>query len=159
MKTIPILSFVILLCITVGCVETRTVKFQPAALPATPVEQKVPLSAALVLDRDFKDYGIKAQLVGGSAIYPIGSQLTSYAGDVSRNVFQQVAVFDSPEAAIGKADVILIPQAVRSSTHLGNPITVLVAVEWLVKDRRGDASPMAHDSGVGYFGSTRCVWL
>jgi hypothetical protein len=133
-----LLPVVLLLCLTAGCgTERRQVKFQPSAVGTISAEKKLPLSAALVLDKDFKTYGILVKLVGGSASYQIGDQLSTYAQDVSRNLFKQVTVVDTPAGAAGQADVVLIPRAVRSEYYNANPLRVLIVVEWTVNDRAG----------------------
>lgn len=131
-----LLPVVLLLCLTAGCgTELRRVKFQPTPVATISAAQKLPLSAALVLDKDFKTYGILVKLVGGDASYQIGDQLASYAKDVAANVFRQVTVVDSESAAANSADVILIPKAVRSEYYNAEPLKVLIVVEWTVKDR------------------------
>jgi hypothetical protein len=70
-----------------------------------------------------------------TASYQVGGDLARYAEDVSRSLFREVMVFDSADAAKNKADIVLIPKAVRSDTHLGNPIYVMLSIEWQIKDR------------------------
>jgi len=132
------LIFCLLFVTITGCgVEVRKVKIDPTVLPVTAQADKVPMSAALIIDPQLKDYGIMAPLYGGTAKYEIGKYLARYTEDVSRNLFNQVTMYDSLETATNKADVILIPKAVRSSTFITTPIKVFVCMEWSVKDRTG----------------------
>jgi hypothetical protein len=144
--TICMVSLVLLLgCFVTGCsmVETRKVDVDPYSLPATPVEKKLPISAALVLDNEFKTYAIKHELISivpgtsETAAYQIGPHLERYAKDVATDVFQHTSVFNSVDEAASKCDVILEPKAVRSSTNITTPIQVMLVIEWQVKDRSG----------------------
>ena len=121
-----------------GCTTTeiRKVFITPTVLPAESTENKISVSAALVLDKPFKEYGTPVNLVGATAIYVLGDHLSRYAVDVSRYLFRHVVVYDSMEVAVNKADVILVPKVARSSMFLTKP-RVLLVVEWLVKDRTG----------------------
>jgi len=138
MKNSPVFALGLLLCLAAGCgTDIRRVKFQTPALAATPVENKLPLSAALVISPELKDYGIMVNLIGGKARYPVGAQLAKGAQDVAANVFRQVTVVDSEGAAAKNADVVLVPKAVRSEYNITNPLKLLLVMEWTVLDRAG----------------------
>lgn len=135
MKILQLLSLSFILYFSTGCVETRQIDANPIALMPIAVNSKLPLTAGLVVDKTLKEYKLTHQLVGGSAQFPIGKQLAFYAEDVARNLFKQVTVFDSPQAAMNKVDVILAPNPTRSALFIINPISVLLVIEWTVKDR------------------------
>ena len=145
MKITSAINLALIACVLAGCTmtEKRKVKINPSPVPGVATESKLPLSAVLVLDKELKNYGIKHELISGvfwasaNASYQVGGHLARYAEDVSRTLFKQVTVVESLDAAPNKADVILIPKAARSDTHIGNPIYVMLCVEWLVKDRAG----------------------
>lgn len=145
MKIIYSLNLVLIACAFAGCTmtEKRKVKINPSTPSAIPAESKLPLSAVLVLDKELKNYGIKHELASGmwwvsaNASYQVGGHLARYAEDVARSLFKQVTIVESLDAAVNKADVILIPKAARSDTNIGNPIYVMLCMEWLVKDRAG----------------------
>jgi hypothetical protein len=74
----------------------------------------------------------------GRNVFPIGGSLSHYAEDVTRTSFASVAVFDTEEAAAGKADVILIPRVERSSVYPTNPSRVTMLITWKALDRNGE---------------------
>lgn len=129
-----LICFCIMALLIGGCVETRRVSVNPTILPDIGMENKFPPTAALVIDNNLKEYGISVQLAGGSGLYGLGEHLPVYAENVARNLFRQVTVYDSLTSAANKADVILIPKAVRSAIFVTNPIRVFLCVEWTVKD-------------------------
>jgi len=136
-KVVLILGWSLLIMTLTGCVERKDVKIHPTVLPATPLDHKFPLSAAVVVDRELKEYGIQHQMLDGTGIFEMGEHLSLYATNISRDLFREVTVYDSLEAAANKADVILIPKAIRSSVYLANPVRVMICVEWTVKNRSG----------------------
>lgn len=142
-KTILILGLVTALACGCQTVENRKVTITPSPVPAMSAEKRIPLSAALVLDAEFKNYVVKHELAGllmesATAHYGVGRYLCGYADDVSKALFKQVTVYDSVEAARNKTDVVLIPKVARSSMSLPSPILVELVAEWTVKERAGE---------------------
>jgi hypothetical protein len=141
--TISKVSLVLLFgCFFVGCstVDRRKVALNPYTIPSTPMEKKFPISAALVLDNEFKTYVVKHELIGAfpgqtvTAEFMVGPHLERYARDVATDIFQQISVFNSVEEAATKCDVILVPKAARSSTNITIPVQVMLVIEWQVKN-------------------------
>lgn len=125
------------LVLTGGCVETKKLKIVPPASASVSSEAKIPVTAALVLDQEFKNQTCKMNLIGGSRIFLLGEHLVRYAQDVSGQLFSHVLVFDSESAAAGSADVLLVPKLARSSFTGPVPFKALLRAEWAVKDRTG----------------------
>jgi hypothetical protein len=128
-----------------GCssIEYRKVEVNPYVLPQIPAEQKFPVTVALVLDEDLKGYLVKHELIAlipgttDTAGYQVGPHLDRYARDVTSSLFQNVEVVNSFTEAIGRCNAIVIPKAVRSSTHITTPKQVMLVIEWKVLDRSG----------------------
>jgi len=137
-----LLSLSIVLCVGSGCstTETRKVNVKPYATGAARLENRFHLAAALVMDKEFKNYHSRNSFysVGTMTfIYPFGEVLSQYAKNVSEGMFNQVAMCDSLEGAVNRADVILIPKVVRSNVAIADDYRTQIEVEWLVKDRAG----------------------
>lgn len=132
-----LLPLLLALVVGPGCAETRAVKATPKPLEIAAAEPKHDAHVALVLEPELKVHAVKMQLIGGEAIHPIGEQLAAHATDVTRNVFRDVQVYDSVAAASGKADLVVLVKATKSSLFAPNPIKVLIAEEWTIKDRSG----------------------
>jgi hypothetical protein len=126
-----------------GCTitEKQKLKITPSPVPTGAAEGKLPMSVALVLDKEFKTTGLKFQQAGfpwfvtQEVIFQAGPHLQRYAEDVTKALFTQVMEFDSADAAVGKTDIILVPRVAQSVIDLRNPVYWSVVVEWTVKDR------------------------
>lgn len=138
MKTRSVLGSIVVLLLVAGCVEIHTLEFQPLPLATTTAEQKIPLSVALVLDKPFVTYGVVMQRLDGPTIYQVGNQLRTAAIAVSQAAFKNVTVFDSVEAAVNKADLILIPKMERSNYVAGPTLRLLLSEQWEVKNGKGN---------------------
>lgn len=136
---------VMILALASGCsvIEKRAVEINPIALQDVPDDRKLPLSALLVIDDDFKNHAIKHELasivpgVSETAAYQVGPHLERYAQDAVATVFRTSRRVDSLEAARGIGDLILVPKVTRSSTNITHPIQVMIIVEWQVKSSSG----------------------
>ena len=139
MRLIVQIVFVVLaLSLTSGCTHLKTVSAQPTALPAG---QLLPHHVALVLDQDLANYKNKYSRGEDNFVDALGVPLQDYARQVAAKSFQQVDVVPSVEkaAALASADLILIPQAVKSDISIpvwawGNDNLTLV-VKWTAEDR------------------------
>lgn len=139
MRLIAQTSFAVLvLTLAGGCTIVKTVSVQPSPLPAG---QLLPHHVALVLDQDLANYKNEYSRGEDNFVDALGVSLQDYARQVATKSFQQVDVVPSVEKAAGlaSADLILIPQAVKSDLSI--PVwawdndNLTLVVKWTAKDR------------------------
>lgn len=132
------ISAILVLTLASGCTHLKTVSVQPSPLPTG---QLLPHHVALVLDQQLADFKNKYYRGEDNFVDSIGVPLQDYARQVAAKSFQQVDVVPSVEkaAALTSADLILIPQGVKSDISI--PVwgwdndNLTLVVKWTVKDR------------------------
>ena len=121
-----------------GCTHFKTVSVQPSPVPTG---QLSPHHVALVLDQKLTDFKNTYSRGQDNFVDDMSGSFQDYARQVATKSFQQVDVVPSVDkaAALATADLILIPQAVKSDISIpvwawSNDNLTLV-VKWTAKDR------------------------
>jgi hypothetical protein len=134
-RPVPLIILVAFLGLAAGCVHERNIAIAPTQLTSC---QKAPVKVALVMGTNFTRRLIQKDLVTDHSVTPIGRALVDYARNVTGSVFSNVVVLDTPDAATGTVDAILIPRVVKVDETYGmwadSKRSLLIEVEWTMKD-------------------------
>lgn len=121
---------------TAGCTHTAKIKVVPTQLPAA--QAKLPGRAALVLDEEFNSFQYQFKMMGDTFVYPVGPSLNQYARNVVEHAYSRITVVPTAEAAVGHADAILVPKALKADQSHGvwawDDRRFSLIVEWTLKD-------------------------
>jgi hypothetical protein len=132
------LAGVCLLALATGCTHMMPVAVQPTALTG---DNKLPLHAVLVLNKELTDFKHEYHMEGDTWVYPFGPALQDYARQVAGASLRQVDEAGSTDAALANpnADIVLIPRPVKADQSLGvmawSKVNFTLVVEWTALDR------------------------
>jgi hypothetical protein len=121
-----------------GCAHMVPISVQPTALAAG---DKLPLTAALVMNKDLLDYKYEFHMMGDTWVYRFGEPLQDYARRLAGASFQRVEETSSTESAfaIPSADIVLVPRPVKADESTGlmakSKVNLTLVIEWTAKDR------------------------
>jgi hypothetical protein len=140
MQPILFILAISVITLTTGCTLNKRVSVKPSPTVSQGVTGgKLPCSAVVVLTPELKSFKSTRHVGLDTEYYLLGEPLTRYVKDVSKAIFSEVKSVDSLAAAPNQGDIVLVPKPVRSDVAIvpGHGVRVLIAVEWLVKDRTG----------------------
>ena len=121
-----------------GCTHMVPISVHPTALAAG---DKLPLTAALVINKDLLDYKYEFHMMGDTWLYPFGEPLQDYARRVAGASFQRVEETSSTEKAFAmpSTDIVLVPRPVKADESTGlmaqSKVNLTLVIEWTAKDR------------------------
>jgi hypothetical protein len=121
-----------------GCAHVVPTSVKPTAMSAG---DKLPLNAALVLNKDLADYKYEFHMMGDTWVYRFGEPLQDYARRMAAASFQRVDETSSAEKAFANpsADIVLVPRAVKADESTGlmakSKVNLTLVIEWTAKDR------------------------
>jgi hypothetical protein len=127
-----------LLALAAGCAHVMPVAVNLTALPPG---EKLPVKAALVLNKDFTEFKHQYGMMGDTFVFPFGAPLKDYALHVAGASFQEVQTASSVEQALQNpsTQVLLIPKAVKADQSMGvwaaSKENLTLVIEWIAKDR------------------------
>ena len=129
---------VCLMTLATGCTHMAVISVHPTAMTG---DNKLPLHAVLVLNRELIDYKHQYSLEGDTWVFPFGPPLQDYARQTVNASFRQVDEASSADEAFTNpsADIVLIPRPVKADQSLGvmawSKVNFTLVVEWKALDR------------------------
>lgn len=132
-------------CLLLLSLSSCTTVYQSSSYMVTdyPNRNKIDLNVQLCLSPELRNAKWEKSMLGDTYVIPLGEPLGQNAENLSKQIFSRVEVASDASKPVTKdVEAFLIPRMVLAERTIGvtafSPCILSVAVEWTMKDLRGE---------------------